>query len=83
MEYGRRGECSPGSDSTHTVPIQPLYPVVSFEGLGKFCKELRSRDENEEEMLQIFWPFHRQKCALTRAKKTASNTGYCYNCNSD
>lgn len=30
-----------------------------------------------------FWRFRRQKCALTRAKKPASNAGYCYNCNSD
>lgn len=29
-----------------------MYPVVSFEGLAKFCKELRTRDENEEEMLR-------------------------------
>ena len=60
-----------------------MYPVVSFEGLAKFCKELRTRDENEEEMLRIFWRFRSEKGALTRAKKIASYAGYCYNCNSD
>ena len=45
-----------------------MYPVVSFEGLGKLCKELRSRDENEEEMLQISGAFAARN-ALSHAQK--------------
>ena len=59
-----------------------MYPVVSFEGLGKLCKELKSRDENEEEMFEFSDAFAARN-VLSRAKKTASNAGYCYNCNSD